>query len=488
MQQSLSLSKKYSTFLAAIVLAILGYLYVVSFSLGIRAILVVHGSALLFFLFALFARDLTHLLTFLMIFLIPMSIDYYVVRYPLAMYLYPPFIEGILVDIVDLFLMVLMMLWLARASLDRSRGYPIFGYPIGTLLFILIVYSLIAGKMKAVNFTYVYLECIAMAQGLVLYFYLINNTKTLKDMRVVVYALIAGGVANSIWMALQFVTKLNYTVKGKLIPMRPDDVGFRSMGFAGGDVIAEQMLAFLLPLVTAYFLRTSSVAKRLGLLMIAALAFAAIIFGQNRSAGSSAILGVLVVLIMAVFRKMAARLDLLKIVALGAILLILLTPFIYQRFQKHGGSFEEVRKPLMLTALKMWEDNWLLGVGASNYLFNIDKYVPVNLRYSWLAPVHNEYLLFLAERGIIGTILQYTIILLALMKLLRSSRSQDKTISVIAVGLFGGLVGSMAFRFFHWYHQLPSYTFYLVVLALTTILDNMQKDLDRGAGYGALEE
>ncbi len=163
------------------------------------------------------------------------------------------------------------------------------------------------------------------------------------------------------------------------------------------------------------------------------------------------------------------------------IVLILLSPFIYQRFQKSSGAFEAVREPLMATAYRMWRDNWALGVGAGNYLFNIDKYVPVKLRHSWLAPVHNEYLLFLAERGIVGTLLHYTVILLAMMKLLRSSRSQDETISVVSVGLLGGLVGSMAFRFFHWYHQLPSYTFYLVILALVTILDNMRIDFERGA-------
>ncbi len=295
MQQSLSLSKTGSVFLAAIAVSLLGYFYVSSFELGIRAILVVHGSVLLFFLFAIFLRDITHFLTFLMIFAIPMSIDYFIVRYPLTQFLYPPFIEGVLVSIVDVLLIILMMLWLARSSLNRSREYPTFGYPIGTLLLILIVYSLVAGRIKAVNFTYAYLECIAMTQGLILYFYLINNTNTLKDLRVVVYALIAGGVANSIWMILQFLTGLNYTIKGRLIPMRPDDVGFRSMGLAGGDVVADQMLAFLLPLVVAYFLKTSGPVKRLGLILIASMAFAAIVFAQNRSAGFAATIGMMVV-------------------------------------------------------------------------------------------------------------------------------------------------------------------------------------------------
>jgi hypothetical protein len=455
--------------LAILITSLIGYWYVLSFSMGIRIILLVHGLVVLFFFFAVFLKDIKAFLTFLMLFTIPMSIDYNIVQQPVK-FLYPPFVEGILVNIIDLILLVLFLFWLFKVSVSKKADMT-FGYPIGIIMLLLIVYTLIAGWFKARNYVYVYYEAIAMAQGLVLFFYLINNTETVRDIKIIINAMLAGAIANSIWMILQFLSGLNYTIKGKLIPVRDDDVGFRAMGLAGGDVVAVEMVGFIIPIMLAYMLRTRNVGLKIALGLATLLGFAAIIFAKNRSGGLAVIVGVLAVLYFSGLRGWASKAAILKIVVVGTLVMLLLSPFIYSRFQKGAGSFEDVRTPLMQTAFQMWKNNWLLGVGASNYLFNINDYLPVRLRHTWFAPVHNEYLLFLAERGVIGTALHYSILIIAAIKLLRTSRSENEWISTFSVGLLGGLAGSLPFRMFHWYHQPPFFTLYCVLLALAVIFE-----------------
>ena len=214
--------------------------------MGIRIILVVHGLILFFLFFALSLTDLKSSLVFTMILVIPMEIDFSLVRYP-APAGFPPFAESIVVDLVQLVLAVLMIQWLGAASMKKTHGTPIIGHPVGTLFLIWIFYSLLVGWLKAQNFTYAYFEVVALFQGFLVYFYLINNTNTVRDVRVVIYALFAAECLEALWLIFQYATGLNYTIKGVFVVPVRDQVGFRSAGFTGRDVVSTQMISFLAP-------------------------------------------------------------------------------------------------------------------------------------------------------------------------------------------------------------------------------------------------
>lgn len=460
----------------------MGYVYVSSFNIGIRAVLIVHGLALLFFFVALGLRDLKSCLMFAMILVIPMAIDYHFVRYSLEPGT-PVFTDGIVVSLVDCFLAVLLLQWLASSSIAVSHGRLTVGHPIGTLFLIWIGYSLVAGSLRALRPEYVYFEVITLFQGFMLYFYLINNVVTFRDLRLVMYGLFAAQCLESLWLFFQFVTGLNYTTKGLFVEPVRDAVGFRAAGFSGGEVGSTQMIAFLAPVVLAYYF---GIAHRLRRLMAAALLLTfliGILCAQTRAAGGGVLVGFAVVLALGSWRGWIAPGKVLKFVSVALILLVLVSPLVYQRFQKAEGSWEEVRVPLMRTATEMWMDNWLFGVGASNYNFNLERYLPVQLRHSWKWAVHHEFLLHLAERGIIGALLYYGLLSLMCIKLWRMSWSSDRWISAASVGMFAGMIGSLPMRLVHPYHGMPPYLFSCVMLALTVVMDNIErKRIQESAG------
>ena len=79
-------------------------------------------------------------------------------------------------------------------------------------------------------------EVIALFQGFLVYFYLINNTNTVR-MCGLSSMPFAAQALEALWLIFQYVTGLNYTIKGVFVVPVRDQVGFRSGGFAGRDVV-----------------------------------------------------------------------------------------------------------------------------------------------------------------------------------------------------------------------------------------------------------
>jgi O-antigen ligase len=460
--------------ICCILLPLVGYVYVNSFNMGIRIILVVHGLILFFLFFALSLTDLKSSLIITMILVIPMEIDFSLVRYP-APPGYPPFAESIVVDLAQLILAVLMIQWLAAASMKKTHGKPIIGHPIGTLFLVWIFYSLLVGWLKAKNTIYAYFEVVALVQGFLVYFYLINNTNSVRDVRVIIYALFAAQSLEALWLIFQYVTGLNYTIKGVFVVPVRDLVGFRSGGFTGRDVVSTQMISFLAPVVLAYYFIAADRMRRIMAAAIICLFALGIMCAQTRSTGFATIVGFIMILTLGGMRGWISQKRVLKFVSIALVFLILISPLIYSRFQKGAGGWEEDRVPLMRTAEEMWLDNWLLGVGPSNYTTNLEKYLPVEFRYTWKAPVHNEFLMQLAERGIIGAVLYYWFSVIMCIKLWRTTRSPDKWIAAASAGILAGMLGSIIVRMFHWWHQMPNYTFFCVMLALAVAMENIER-------------
>lgn len=69
-----------------------------------------------------------------------------------------------------------------------------------------------------------------------------------------------------------------------------------------------------------------------------------------------------------------------------------------------SGESVAVRLELNDAAVKIWQQSPLFGVGLGNFLVALPAFLPSRTIY-FLQPVHNIYLLILAENGIIGVIL-----------------------------------------------------------------------------------
>lgn len=75
---------------------------------------------------------------------------------------------------------------------------------------------------------------------------------------------------------------------------------------------------------------------------------------------------------------------------------------IYDRFANAPDESGQVRIILAEIALKMISNNPFFGVGLNTFTMVMDQYDATNIASWWPHPVHNIYLLIMAETGIIG--------------------------------------------------------------------------------------
>ncbi len=464
--------------LAALVTFIAAYGYVLFLGTGWRAAFVVFVGSFLFAIAAFFLGDLRKFLLFFLIFAIPLQFGYHILYRPLLDVESQPFASGIVIDTMDVMLILLYAHWILMSSMAKGLGPKFtFGGRLGLVFLGWIAYVFVVSAFTALRFEYSVYEVITYLKGYFLYLYLVNNVRTLEDFRIVIYSTFAGAVAHSLYIAAQFVLRSNYTLHGELTTyMGPE--GFRSVGFFGSPDAASVLLSLVFPVLAAYFIVATNVRSRRWAGLCLALIVLAIAFTKVRAAGFALLVSTSLVTLLSYYRGWIT----LRVVGkalLSALLVIgLAAPFILMRFER--GTWGEDRIPLLETAWNMIKANWLWGVGVNNYPMDFMKFVPVKLRHTWEYTVHNEYLLRWAETGLIGAILYYSIIILALTGLYRGTRSTNAWIYSVSVGLFAALIGSLPHRILSFYHYVNVFWFTCVILALVYFVENAGREEVRG--------
>jgi O-antigen ligase len=87
----------------------------------------------------------------------------------------------------------------------------------------------------------------------------------------------------------------------------------------------------------------------------------------------------------------------------------------------------------------MWRANPVLGVGLNLFPENVGDYDVRHVSlYRW--PVHNIYLLWLSETGIVGTAGMVVFLIWAAFRIIRATAAEQPLTSLLAVGFAGGVL------------------------------------------------
>lgn len=99
-----------------------------------------------------------------------------------------------------------------------------------------------------------------------------------------------------------------------------------------------------------------------------------------------------------------------KIIALIVLTMFLLITYHFSRIaSSQTDESITVRQQLNSAAVKIWQQSPLLGVGLGNFLVELPNVLPSRNIY-FLQPVHNIYLLILAETGVVGIAIFFSIV------------------------------------------------------------------------------
>jgi O-antigen ligase len=102
------------------------------------------------------------------------------------------------------------------------------------------------------------------------------------------------------------------------------------------------------------------------------------------------------------------------------------------------------RISLSRLGLSMIEAHPIRGVGANNSALVIKEYVTLDMGKTWLSAIHNKYLLVWAETGIGGLLTFVWFLLITIYWGWKASKSSNRFIALIALGLAAAIGGHMA--------------------------------------------
>ena len=137
------------------------------------------------------------------------------------------------------------------------------------------------------------------------------------------------------------------------------------------------------------------------------------------------------------------NLFLLTITGIFLVLVLLFTTGTGERIRSLSFSEEpvRVRAHLLQAARSMFVTSPIAGVGLNNFLVNLPAYYPTGSGRIVLQPVHNIYLLTLAEGGLIGLGLLFLMLLRAFQRVIAAIHSPFRfaVLYLLAASIIAGL-------------------------------------------------
>lgn len=221
-----------------------------------------------------------------------------------------------------------------------------------------------------------------------------------------------------------------YGVAQTVFGGRPNDMMVRAHGYVHPVVFGEQMALAALG-GACVLLRPTERASRGAAAVFTAVVFAALVLSQTRMALLAAFAGfVLVVLLEPRARRWA--LPALLVVTAVAIAWEFLPngartlSALFAPYDQHNP--QQARWVLWDTALRMFRDHPLLGVGPGGYnrLFSSYYAAPLDGQRNW-GSAHNLYLHQLAERGLAGALALLVLCVTLAVRALRAARGDVDT-------------------------------------------------------------
>jgi O-antigen ligase len=202
--------------------------------------------------------------------------------------------------------------------------------------------------------------------------------------------------------------------------------------------VISQIASLWLPLVVAGLF----IAARRTLLFWMALAgcIAALLLSFSRAGWLTAVAGVGLISFMGIMAKpLTSTRKIITVVGFTLLLLVIVGAaiFIVGELSESSVTSAVSRLSMSQTAVKMWNDHPLLGVGAGNYLDLVLIYTPVTALF---VPVHNFYLETLAETGLVGISALALLILTMMIPTAIKANRLLKLGSWVAAGIWCGLL------------------------------------------------
>lgn len=389
------------------------------------------------------AKDMRRFVMWWMLFLIPLGVDYkFFYQRSIAGH------DGIALGTTEILLSILLVQWLIRAVRERHESqmklFPAIALPTISLIAMCVV-SMLAAENVALSL----FDTIVYIKMLIFFLYLANNIRSEQDLTIVLTALFLGLFLESVIMMLQNYLGTDLGLVGteetsRFVQYRTGaHVYLRAGGTVGNVNGFARYLGFILPVASVLMLTT----RKRSILTLAFLSslggLVALILTQSRSVWGPYALGMGLALVYIISRGLITMRTLKRITiaaVLVAAVMVIYGDLVYTRLTSDDGGSAKTRLTTAKVALRIFEDHPVIGIGANNYDSYIRKYWVADDLFTKIAVVHNNYLLMLAELGVLGFAVFMWLHVAFWRRTQRAMNCRVKYFREVAVGIFASLI------------------------------------------------
>ena len=344
----------------------------------------------------------------------------------------------------DIPLIFILLLWFLKIltnytyrSVLKKYDFVLFLIPIG--------YAFSIINSKAIFFSLY--EIARIIKMILVVLFLRDYVNTRQKIQFIFYSLVIVIFFQFIFAFMQSILGttygLNFFQRGAEARMVNIGSFMRAEGTLGHcNTLAQYLNMVLFPMLS-FFAIEKKIGNKLWLIIGICLTIVMLFLTFSRSGWTSFIIGIAIYLLFKPKMSYGKSRKSFKYAVSFLFCGILIISFIFRqniidRFTTASEISTDQRIDLLVVAANMVTKHPFIGIGLNNFTEVIHMYDDTGISKIFPAPVHNIYLLILAETGIIG--LAYTLFCLTLLLLyfIRLIKKSDEYTSLIALGIFSG--------------------------------------------------
>lgn len=341
-------------------------------------------------------------------------------------------------------------------------------------LILVSIFSLIQAQDKQLSF----IKIAQLIELFLIYFYLANHIRSRNDLTFLITILMAGMLAESLLMIIQWRTGLRFSIAGINASVYKNPI--RPGGTLGPPDVAAGILAAQLVINSAMIWFYPMHRQKVFAIICFFVGGTALISTAGRAAWGSIIFSIMFLLFMGWRYRWIKWTSLIGVLILVFSIGIIFYQPIYIRLtaDDHGSAASRIMMfRLAWNVISSSPSHFFFGVGANNYALIASSYLSTdvgNLGYIIDSSVHNAYLLAWSELGLMGLTFFLSFLLIPVVKSLIRSKSINQSFSIMALALGCALITLEVQMFVDPFILRPWNIYLWVIIALIASLENIK--------------
>ncbi|MFH1877717.1 MAG: O-antigen ligase family protein [Candidatus Omnitrophota bacterium] len=354
--------------------------------------------------------DKKHFYLFLTVFFLPVNLNKALLKIDSS---FLSVRDSITVSMPDVLLFILYCIWFYQMVHSREEGRKTVFFTFISIPFFVMFSAGILSFVNAGNTLYSTFGIFKLIKVFAYYFYAVNNIRSADDIKIILLGLLAGcGLQLSV-AALQLAAgkTLGLFYLGELSGEFRSWSGFHQVyrigALLGHPNFFANYLDFMIPLMLSLSFLKESVFVRRSATILFFGCITGMLFTLSRGGWAASGTGAFIAFIMLAARNAREKCFLRKTFVLIIIVFCAgaaFSPKIIERVTSKDGGAANTRLEQIRVAENVIKEHPVCGIGLNNYSLVMEDYDETysKVSRSFKAPVHNAYLLVLAETGILG--------------------------------------------------------------------------------------